>query len=120
MTSLVYDDSARLICTGCEADAHAKSVTQDVALKMVIGPPAAAVLGSLTICVPLVSLIAPGLFGLIAVLSAVSGVRLAMAKGDGMDSTRQALLWISAVIGGLWGVGLMIIQVFSWIGLAFM
>jgi hypothetical protein len=118
--ALVYDGSARLICTSCEADAEATAIGKSNALRLAFGPPAIALLGTFTFCLPFLNIFLPLVFGALALFGGVSAIRTAIggAGNEGVTSTTQPLLLVSGIIAALWGLGLAGLNLLAWLGLA--
>jgi hypothetical protein len=118
--SLNYDVYGRVICDACEAAADAAKITKQGVIKTAVAPPGIALLGTLTLCLPYINLVAPPIAGVIAIFGAVGAIRLAMSgnAADGVTSSTKPWLFISGIVGGLWGLGLCGIGLTSWIACA--
>ncbi len=121
MSALVYDGQARLICTSCEGDAEYAAASSRGIVQTAIAPPLLALVGTMMFCVPLLSLFVPVICGLISIFASVQAIRMgADSSQPGVTANNQPLLLISGILSGLWALGIVGIQLLSWIGMSLM
>ena len=66
--SLIYDGSARMICTRCEADVVSGGIAKSNMLRLTLGPLGLALIGTFTFCLPVLNIFLPVVFGVLALL----------------------------------------------------
>ena len=88
--------------------------------RLVIGPPLLALIGTLGICVPVLSLFLPITFGFIAVAGGFSALRTGISgtPAEGVTDSNKVFLILSGLVGGMWGLALIGINLLAWIGLS--
>lgn len=118
--SLVYDGSARMICTRCEADVVSGGIAKSNMLRLTLGPLGLALIGSFTFCLPVLNIFLPVAFGVLALLGGAAAIRTGLGgeADEGATQTAQPLLIVSGIVAGLWGVGLVGLNVLVWLGFA--
>lgn len=121
MSGLVYDGQARLVCTSCESAVEIDAMSRSNVTRSIVAPPVLALLGTMMFCVPMLNFIVPFVTGLIALAASVQAIRLgADISNPGVTANNQPLLFISGILAGLWALGIVAIQLMSWIGMSMM
>ena len=121
MSGLVYDGQAQLVCTTCESDAELSAMSRKNIVQTAVAPPVIALLGTMMFCAPLVSIFVPFICGLIALAGGVQAIRMgADASNPGVTDSNQPILIISGVLSCLWALGIIGIQLLSWVGMSMM
>jgi len=121
MSGLVYDGQARLICTSCESEGEIDALSKSTVTRAIIAPPVLALIGTIMLCAPLLSLFVPIICGAVSVTAAVQAIRLgADISHPGVTADSQPLLIISGILGGLWGLGVVGFQLLAWFGMSMM
>jgi hypothetical protein len=117
---LGYDGAANLVCPSCEADAEVATVAKKSFTQLIIGPPALALIGSFGICLPFINLFVPALFGVGAVAAGIAAVRAGISgsAAEGVTEGNKIFLILSGIVGGLWGLGLVGMNLVAWLGIA--
>lgn len=118
--SLVYDGSARIICTRCEADVVSGGIAKSNMLRLTLGPLGLALIGTFTFCLPVLSIFLPVVFGVLALLGGLAAIRTGLGgdADEGATRTAQPILIVSGIVAGLWGVVLVGVNVLVWLGFA--
>ena len=121
MNTLVYDGQARLICMTCEGDAEFAAASSKSMVQTAISPPLIALMGTFMFCVPLLSFIVPLICGVVSLIASIQAIRMGMDTSRvGATDRNQPLLLISGILSGLWALGIIGIQLLSWVGMTMM
>jgi hypothetical protein len=119
---LGYDSGANLVCPSCEADEEVAAVAKRSFTQLIVGPPGLALIGTMAMCLPIINLFVPALFGVGALAAGYAALRAGISgsKTEGVSDGNKVFLILSAIVGGLWGFGLVGMNLLAWLGLAIM
>ncbi|MBO6933840.1 MAG: hypothetical protein JJ863_02655 [Deltaproteobacteria bacterium] len=120
-SSMVYNGQAQLICMTCESDAQFAEASTKSMIQTAISPPLLALVGTMMFCVPLLSLIVPLICGIMSMFASVQAIRMGMDNSRvGATDRNQPLLLISGILSALWALGIIGVQILSYVGMALM